>query len=800
MGFSVNTNIASLQAQDYIRVNSDFQSKTINRVTSGLRIVQSGDDAAGLAIANNMRSDQAVLTQGIRNANDGLSQLQIIDGGMNNISKLLDRARTLATQSASQTFTGDRGVLNDEFQSVITEINRQAKAVGLDQGGDFAKNLSVFVGGGKKHASEAASAVITNGSVSVDLSKSTVDANSLGLKGLQATGVAGKDIGTGSTTSVSKILSNTNNKNSLATEGWTDFYFTGAGFANTTDSASAGNNRVKVSVNLSGVTDAAGLANAVNKAIESAGNSGTQQATAFKNAGIRASVVTDSASNGQRIAFTSSTATFQVAAGDKVANAVMGNFASGEEGQSAKVATAASGTAVTFGAGAQTVTLQVLKGGAAAASYSVAIAGTEGSEADVLTAVNTGLAGSGITASLDGSNNLIFTNDKSAESFEIQAAGDTLNRLGIGGNWSGFGATSVTAGAAVAAGETQDVAISVNGGPARSLGTLSTGATTAATLQNLNDAIQNDETLRNAGVYAYMNGASRVVVASKNGDNIRVSAGTASATTGFGFTEGTVSTTGKQEGTYAGATAPTTYAGGSSNTEVMGFGGIRVGGVTQTLTVSATDTNGTAHSLAITLTSANADTLDHALDHINDKLLESNDDTLKQIVALKERNGGAAATEGVRFTSSLSDFNVVLGTTAVGNESGTTVGIYDDSKSLGNQQGVSVNANDGTGGVTSDIATQTNAESAVSALAAAVSTLGKAQAAVGKGQNAFNYAINLASSQLSNFAASESRIRDADLAQEAANMTKAQITLQAGIAALAQANSAPQAVLSLLRG
>src|SRR5260370_23390966 len=88
VSYSVNTNIASLQAQEYIRQNSEFQAKTINRVTSGLRIISSGDDAAGLAIANGFRSDIAVLNQGVRNANDGLSQLQIVDGGLNNISKL----------------------------------------------------------------------------------------------------------------------------------------------------------------------------------------------------------------------------------------------------------------------------------------------------------------------------------------------------------------------------------------------------------------------------------------------------------------------------------------------------------------------------------------------------------------------------------------------------------------------------------------------------------------------------------------------------------------------------------------
>src|SRR4051812_45074361 len=127
MSFTINTNVASLQAQDYLRGTTEMQAKTLNRVTSGLRIVSSGDDAAGLAIANGYRSDLAALTQGIRNANDGLSQLQVIDGGISNIGKLLDRARTLASQSASSMFTGDRTTLNNEFQSVMTEIDRQAQ-------------------------------------------------------------------------------------------------------------------------------------------------------------------------------------------------------------------------------------------------------------------------------------------------------------------------------------------------------------------------------------------------------------------------------------------------------------------------------------------------------------------------------------------------------------------------------------------------------------------------------------------------------------------------------------------------
>ena len=285
MSFRINTNVASLQSREYLRQTSEAQGKTIGRVTSGVRILASGDDAAGLSIANTFRSDQAVLSQGIRNANDGLSTLQTIDGGINNISKLLDRARTLATQSASGTFTGSRTVLNSEFQSVLTEIDRQAQSIGLNTSGSFAKSLSVFIGGGR---SSSGTTAITNGSVGVDLSNSTVDAKSLGLKGVQAQGVSSIDIGTGSaSTSVSAIVGNATNVGSLATAGFTDFYFRGPGFGD--------DNRVKVAVNLSGINDIDTAVTNINAAIESAGNGVSASATAFKNAGIKAVAVTDSA-------------------------------------------------------------------------------------------------------------------------------------------------------------------------------------------------------------------------------------------------------------------------------------------------------------------------------------------------------------------------------------------------------------------------------------------------------------------------------------------------------------------------
>jgi flagellin len=171
---SLQTNVTSLMAQQNLNTDNTFQSNTIEQLTSGYRINSSGDDAAGLAIANGYRSSVAELTQGVQNANDGTSQLQIIDGGLSNISTILDRMKTLATESASGTFTGSRATLNQEYSGLVTEINRQAANIGLNAGGQFNQNLNVYIGG----ASQAA-----NASVNIDLSgtNNAVDATSLGL-------------------------------------------------------------------------------------------------------------------------------------------------------------------------------------------------------------------------------------------------------------------------------------------------------------------------------------------------------------------------------------------------------------------------------------------------------------------------------------------------------------------------------------------------------------------------------------------------------------------------------------------
>ena len=176
MSLSFQTNVTALTAETNLQVNSNFQSQTITRLTSGFRINSSGDDAAGLAVANGLRSTISELTQGVRNANDGTSILQTIDGGLNNISNILDQLKSLATQSASGTFSGDRNTLNQQFTSLLSEIDRQAANIGLGSGtgtsAQFNASLTVYIGGGSTQA---------NGGVTIDLSASGNIVNSGGL-------------------------------------------------------------------------------------------------------------------------------------------------------------------------------------------------------------------------------------------------------------------------------------------------------------------------------------------------------------------------------------------------------------------------------------------------------------------------------------------------------------------------------------------------------------------------------------------------------------------------------------------
>jgi flagellin len=125
MGLRINTNIQSLVAQRHLGISNQKQQSSLEKISSGTRIAKAADDSAGLAISSKMTADIRSLRQANRNANDGVSLVQVAEGGMNEVGNILTRFRELSIQGASDTI-GDkeRGFINKEVMQLRSEIDR----------------------------------------------------------------------------------------------------------------------------------------------------------------------------------------------------------------------------------------------------------------------------------------------------------------------------------------------------------------------------------------------------------------------------------------------------------------------------------------------------------------------------------------------------------------------------------------------------------------------------------------------------------------------------------------------------
>jgi flagellin len=398
MSLSIQTNVTSLIAQENLSVNTAFQNNTIEQLTSGYRINSSGDDAAGLAVANEYRSNVAQLTQGVLNANNGVSVLQTVDGGLSNISQILDRLNTLATESASGTFSGDRSTINNEYQSLVSEINRQAANIGLNTGGAYNSNLGIFIGGGNTQA---------NSQVNVNLggANNAVDSTALGLTG---TSVGGGGVSlSGNTTDLS------NTAVTFAAGGSQTFTF-----------------------NIAGPTGAATTVSAT----VSGGSGGLNgdQVVSSLNSQLQASGITASLSSAGTLQFSGSAAftlgpvsNANLNGGNTIVNA--NSFIASNTGfYNVDSAYTAGQT------GTETLTFQN-----AGNSYNVSLdTAQSATAATAVAAINTQLAGSGITAVIG--QNGTDINIQSQNAFSINETA-----LGTGGGlFTALGAQAVTAPAA----------------------------------------------------------------------------------------------------------------------------------------------------------------------------------------------------------------------------------------------------------------------------------------------------------------------------------------------------------------
>jgi len=615
---SLQTNVTSLIAQSNLNTDNQFQSKTIQQLTSGYRINSSGDDAAGLAIANSYRSSIAELTQGLSNAIDGVSQLQIVDGGLSNISTILDRLKTLATESASSTFTGDRATLNHEYSGLVSEVTRQATNVNLNDGGSLNAPLKVFVGGGSDTA---------NSSVTVDLSgaHNAVDASSLGLTSPSVT-----------TTTV-----------------------------------------VNGGVGLPGNT-------------QSLSNPGA--------------------------AFLSGSAT-------------------GSESFKFNLAT---------GAGAQTVT----------ATVNGSLAGIPASAA--LSQLNSQLNQYGITASLNTAGLLQFNG---ATPFNLMSADLTAST----------NSALVTQNAYVAYGIVGGNGFGLSGADTETLTVQSQGTTVSILLNSANagsmsNAIATiDANVPQGGSWFANTDVPQNYLAIVGYDSMSVSSTSSNVADEF----------------LANGNATISWGdrifSNTANYSAYGLYSLPTAPVAETLSINA---GGQPISVALTV----ADQASPA--------------------SVEAAINAQTAQYGVFALTNCLGTGVDLQSASAFTVSSDVAGVFAANSTAVNAPvpGSSpTTITSTTAATTTSVDTVNNAKAAITAINSAVQALGLVQGSVGAGENTLAYAMSLAHSQITGFSGAESQIRDADVAAQAANLTKAQVLIQTSVAALAQANSAPQAMLKLLQ-
>lgn len=184
MGLRVNTNVASLNAQRNLMGTKLNLDKSLEKLSSGYRINRAGDDAAGLAISENLKAQIRGLKQSVRNAQDGISLVQVAEGGLSEVSSILIRLRELGVQAASDTIGPvERQFLNVEYDQLISEVDR------ISEGTEFNGNRLLSGVGAILDFQVGVRNDPSIDRISFDVSKA--DANSAAL-GINLTSVADK--------------------------------------------------------------------------------------------------------------------------------------------------------------------------------------------------------------------------------------------------------------------------------------------------------------------------------------------------------------------------------------------------------------------------------------------------------------------------------------------------------------------------------------------------------------------------------------------------------------------------------
>jgi flagellin len=207
MALTILNNIAAIAAENQLNITSNNLDSTLEQLSSGSRINSGADDPAGLAIANGLEANIAALTQSSSNATGGVGELQVADGALSQVTTLLDRAVTLATESATGTVSNPQRVaLDSEYQSIKAEIDSIGSTTNYNGGQVFTANtLNVFLSDGS-----------ATGSSVIGVTTGLLSANGLDLGGaVAASGTLAQTAGTAAV-AATDLFTGANPTNSVA--------------------------------------------------------------------------------------------------------------------------------------------------------------------------------------------------------------------------------------------------------------------------------------------------------------------------------------------------------------------------------------------------------------------------------------------------------------------------------------------------------------------------------------------------------------------------------------------------------
>ncbi|MGA2718856.1 MAG: flagellin [Candidatus Acidiferrales bacterium] len=185
MALSVLNNISSLVAENQLNSTQTNLQNTLTQLSSGSRINTGADDAAGLAIANGLQANVTALNQSVANANNGVGALQVADGALGQVTTLLNRAVTLATEASTGTVSAaQRGTIDAEYQQILAQVNSIGSNTTFN-------GTTIFAASGSTTTSIFLSDSSTAGTTTIGVNVSALSTTALSLNGTSLTGTPG---------------------------------------------------------------------------------------------------------------------------------------------------------------------------------------------------------------------------------------------------------------------------------------------------------------------------------------------------------------------------------------------------------------------------------------------------------------------------------------------------------------------------------------------------------------------------------------------------------------------------------